>query len=127
MVFNSVGFLFFFPAVVASYFALPHRFRWILLLLASYFFYCAWNFRLIWLILFTTVVSYCAALLLTRTKNKKLRKAELLLTLISCLSVLVFFKYFDFLSLSVTGILRAIQIPAREYTLYLILPEGMSV
>lgn len=126
MVFNSVGFLFFFPAVVASYFALPHRFRWILLLLASYFFYCAWNFRLIWLILFTTVVSYCAALLLTRTKNKKLRKAELLLTLISCLSVLVFFKYFDFLSLSVTGILRAIQIPAREYTLNLILPVGIS-
>lgn len=71
-------------------------------------------------------MSYGAALLLNRTKNKALRKAELILALISCLGVLVFFKYFDFLSLSVTGILRALHIPAREYVLDMILPVGIS-
>ena len=35
MLFNSLDFVFFFPAVVAIYFALPYRYRWMLLLGAS--------------------------------------------------------------------------------------------
>lgn len=126
MVFNSLGFLIFFPVVTLLYFLLPHRFRWIHLLLSSYYFYCVWNYQLFWLIFFTTVVSYTTARLLEKTKKTAYRKAELVLALVCCLGVLVFFKYFDFLSLSFTGILRALHIPAREYTLNLLLPVGIS-
>jgi alginate O-acetyltransferase complex protein AlgI len=41
MQFNSAEFLFFFPTVLLLYFALPHRWRWVLLLGASYTFYNA--------------------------------------------------------------------------------------
>ena len=64
MTFNSIEFLIFFPIVSILFFVLPHRFRWMMLLLASYYFYMSWNASLVFLILFTTVVSYGAALVL---------------------------------------------------------------
>ena len=46
MLFNSIHFLFFFVIVMAMYFAIPYRFRWILLLGASYYFYMSFKTRL---------------------------------------------------------------------------------
>ena len=43
MLFNSAAYFAFFTLVAVGYFALPHRFRWALLLAASYFFYMSWN------------------------------------------------------------------------------------
>ena len=43
MLFNSIDFLIFFPIVTLLYFLIPYRFRYIWLLLASYYFYMAWN------------------------------------------------------------------------------------
>jgi len=43
MFFNSLQFLVFFPVVCALYFATPNRFRWVLLLAASYYFYMSWR------------------------------------------------------------------------------------
>ena len=126
MTFNSLEFLIFFPVVTVLYFLLPSRFRWILLLGASYYFYMSWNPRLVFLILFTTLVSYGAALLLERTENKALRKAYLVVTLCACLGVLFFFKYFNFLSTSVTALLRAVSLPVDDFLLDLILPVGIS-
>ena len=126
MTFNSLEFLIFFPVVTVLYFLLPNRFRWILLLGASYYFYMSWNPRLVFLILFTTLVSYGAALLLERTENKALRKAYLVVTLCACLGVLFFFKYFNFLSTSVTALLRAVSLPVDDFLLDLILPVGIS-
>ena len=126
MTFNSLEFLIFFPVVTALYFLLPNRFRWMLLLGASYYFYMSWNPRLVFLILFTTLVSYGAALLLERTDNKALRKTYLIVTLCACLGVLFFFKYFNFLSGSVTALLRAVSLPVNDFFLDLILPVGIS-
>jgi D-alanyl-lipoteichoic acid acyltransferase DltB (MBOAT superfamily) len=70
MTFNSVQFLIFFPVVTVLYFALPNKFRWMLLLVASYYFYMSWNPSLVFLILFTTVVSYGAALLIEKSESK---------------------------------------------------------
>jgi len=126
MVFNSVQFLIFFPIVTLLYFAISHKYRWFFLLLASYYFYIAWNFKLIWLILCTTLISYGAALVLKKTKKTKYKKLVLAIALVCCLGVLVFFKYFDFLSLSVTEFLNFLHIPAREFTLNLVLPVGIS-
>ncbi len=126
MTFNSLAFLIFFPTVTLLYFLLPNRFRWMLLLVASYYFYMSWNPSLVFLILFTTVVSYGAALLLEKTESKKLRKACLIITLCACLGVLFFFKYFNFLSSTVTGLLRLFRLPVKDHLLDLILPVGIS-
>lgn len=50
MVFNSLEFLIFYPAVLILYFLVPTKFRWILLLAASYYFYLSWNVELVFLI-----------------------------------------------------------------------------
>ncbi len=126
MNFNSLEFLVFFPIVVLLFFILPHRFRWIMLLAASYAFYMSWSAELIVLILFTTVVSYFAAFGIAKTKSKAIKKLLLTITLVTCLGILFFFKYFNFLADSVTAALRFFSFPASDLTLQLLLPVGIS-
>lgn len=126
MNFNSLEFLVFFPLVVLLFFLMPHRFRWIVLLAASYFFYMSWSAELIVLILFTTLVSYLASIGIEATQSRTKKKLLLTLTLVTCLGVLFFFKYFNFLSDSVTAALRAFTLPVNDLTLELILPVGIS-
>lgn len=126
MTFNSIQFLIFFPVVTILHFVLPQRFRWIWLLAASYYFYMSWNPSLVFLILFTTAVSYGAALILERTESKKLKKLCLVATLCACLGVLFFFKYFNFLSGTITSIVRWFDPDAKDHLLDLILPVGIS-
>lgn len=126
MNFNSLEFLVFFPLVVLLFFVLPHRFRWIMLLAASYFFYMSWSAELIILILFTTLISYLASIGIEATESKTKKKLLLTLTLVTCLGVLFFFKYFNFLADSVTAVLRAFTLPVSDLALELILPVGIS-
>lgn len=131
MLFNSYIYAIFLIIVFALHWLLPHRFRWIMLLIASYYFYMSWNPELVILIALTTLVSYASGLLISRYRNaegkkRKLSKLVLVLALVICFGVLFFFKYFDFFSTSVTAILRAFSLPAQEFTLRLILPVGIS-
>ena len=134
MIFNSIEFLIFFPIVLLLYFVLPQKLRWVMLLLASYYFYISWNVSLIWLILFTTAVSYVSSILIGRLKKKypngEKRGQErfwLVLTLVVSLGVLFFFKYFNFLSDSVNGIANLFRSEAQSpLILNLILPVGIS-
>ena len=126
MTFNSLQFLIFFPIVAVLHYVIPTKYRWIMLLAASYYFYMSWNPSLVFLIAFTTAVSYAAALLMHRTENKRVKKTWLVITLIACLGVLFFYKYFNFLSSSVTGLLRLFRLPVEDHLLDLILPVGIS-
>ena len=62
MLFNSLEFAIFLPIVFTLYWLLPHRFRWVLLFISSYWFYMSWNPKYVFLILFTTLISFFAAL-----------------------------------------------------------------
>lgn len=126
MNFNSLEFAIFLPIVFGLYWGLPHKFRWPLLLLASYYFYMSWNPRYIVLILFTTAVSYAAALLLEKYRNTAVRKGILVSSLVMIFGVLFFFKYFNFLSNSVARVLGAFAIRLHPVTLNLLLPVGIS-
>ena len=88
MIFNSLGFLIFYPVVLLLYFVLPKRCKWPVLLAASYYFYMYWNWKLVFLILFTTVVSYISAIIIEKTENKRRKKFWLAMTLITSLGVL---------------------------------------
>ena len=67
MNFNSLSFLIFLPAVLILYFVIPQRFRWIWLLMASYYFYMSWNAIYALLLFASTLVTYLGGLLLDGT------------------------------------------------------------
>lgn len=127
MLFNSLEFLIFLPIIFIIFWAVPNRWRWIPLLIASYYFYMYWSPRLIFLILFTTLVSYLCGILLERTGERlALRRAILALTMVTCLGVLVFFKYFNFLYQSFFDLVQLFggNGPAGYFSI--ILPVGIS-
>ena len=127
MLFNSWQFAVFFVIVFFAYFALPHRFRWILLLIASYYFYMSWNPELVVLISGVTLETYFAARLLSNpARSNRTRKWILAVGVTVPLLVLFFFKYFNFFSEAVTQALALVSIPVHSRALDIILPVGIS-
>lgn len=126
MLFNSLSYAVFLPIVFALYWILPHKFRWILLFISSYYFYMSWNPRYVVLILFTTVVSYAAGLMIERTNSRRGKKRIMIAAVSLSLAVLFFYKYFNFFSESFTELLRKFTIPVQPFTLNLLLPVGIS-
>ena len=77
---------------------LPHKFRWAFLLLASYVFYMSWDIRYGALILFVTLVAYVSGLLIYGAREReRRRKAVMICGVGLTLSLLIFYKYLDFL------------------------------
>ena len=126
MNFNSLEFLIFLPVVAGLYWLLPHKFRWVLLLAASLFFYMSWNVWLIILIGITTVTAYVAAIAVSRAKSVKVKRIWLAATLVICLGILVFFKYINFLIESVVGVIRLFNAEQDDIVLNILLPVGIS-
>lgn len=126
MLFNSYEFIFFFPMVVAGYFILKPKYRWILLLLASYYFYMCWNYKYVVLIMMSTIVDYVSGIIIYRSSNKTRRVTFLLASLITNLGLLFFFKYFNFFGNTVNFFLDKFNIfydvPAYDF----LLPVGIS-
>lgn len=126
MTFNSWEFLIFFPVVALLYYALPKRARWPMLLIASYYFYMFYQAKLVVLILFTTLVSWIASLIIEGTDRRSTKKLCLAVTLVVCLGVLFFFKYFGFVFDSFAGIITLLGKEPPELVLKLVLPVGIS-
>lgn len=126
MLFNSFAYAIFLPIVFILYWALPHRFRWVLLLVSSYYFYMSWNAKYVVLILFTTVVSYISARLIEGDSSKSKKKAVLTCALVACLGVLFVFKYFNFAIESVAAVCNLFSLRLTAPTLKLMLPVGIS-
>ena len=96
MNFNSLDFVLFFPVVFILHWALPHRFRWALLLGASWLFYFRWDFRAGFLLIGVTLLSWLCAGGIDRAKRPCTRRALLLLALAGSLGCLGYFKYAGF-------------------------------
>ncbi len=126
MLFNSFSYAIFLPIVFILYWLLPHKYRWLLLFIASYYFYMSWNIKYVVLILFTTFVSYLSAILVEKQDTKKKKKFILTVTALLCLGVLFFFKYFNFVSESIASVLSLFSIKLHPLTLKLLLPVGIS-
>ncbi len=127
MLFNSIQFLIFFPIVVLIYFLIPQKYRYIWLLITSYFFYMCWNAKYAILLLFSTIVTYACGLLIDRyKKNKKLKITFLTISLILNLSILFVFKYFDFIIDNINRFLNFFHLNAVNPTFDVVLPVGIS-
>ncbi len=93
MIFHSFDYLLFLPLVAAVFFAVPHRWRWALLLLASNIFYGSWRIEFLALLWFTTAVDYGAARAMMGTRDPAKRRLLLVASMICNLGPLMFFKY----------------------------------
>lgn len=96
MLFNSFSFLAFFAVVAVAYYALPHRFRWLLLLLASVYFYSTFSPTYLTLLAAVTVVTYVAGRAIGATEDHRRRKLLLGVSVAAVISALLVFKYYDF-------------------------------
>lgn len=134
MLFNSIQFLIFFPIVVALYYLIPKKVRYIWLLLASYYFYMSWNAKYALLLLFSTFVTYLSGLALGYMKNKQLagpvKKRGMKLCVAASftlnLGVLFWFKYFDFAVDNINYVLSKLHITLLNPQFDIILPVGIS-
>ena len=127
MNFTSLEFLVFFPVVLFLYWRLPGRFRWALMLGASYFFYMNWNPALGFLLAGTTLVSYGAAVRIQAARKRNASgKGWLVLAAAVSLGSLAVFKYGGFLAESTAALIRFFGGPSYAPGLSLILPAGIS-
>ena len=126
MLFNSLNFCLFLPIVVVTYYLLPFRLRWMLLLAASYFFYMCWNPYYVILILLSTAVDYWAGLKMGACEKKESKKKYLILSILTNLGLLLYFKYFNFFAGSLNEIFLASEMNARVPLFDILLPVGIS-
>jgi D-alanyl-lipoteichoic acid acyltransferase DltB (MBOAT superfamily) len=125
MLFNSIQFVIFFVVVTKVFFALPHRFRWLLLLLASCYFYMAFVPVYILILFFTIVIDYIAGILLEDSEGKR-KKLYLIMSLIANIGVLAIFKYYNFLNENITQLLGVFSFSNPIPYLSILLPIGLS-
>src|SRR6188472_777711 len=97
MLFNSIQFLIFFPVVTFLYFITPHRFRWLLLLTASCYFYMSFIPAYILILAVTIVIDYFAGIYIEKSSGKK-RLRFLIVSIVSLILTLFIFKYFNFVN-----------------------------
>jgi D-alanyl-lipoteichoic acid acyltransferase DltB (MBOAT superfamily) len=129
MLFNSLTFLVFLPAVFCIYWFVLHKnllARNVFLLLASYVFYGWWDWRFLSLIAFSTLVDYYVARFIATSYSQKKRKLLLVVSLIVNLGLLGFFKYVNFFVDSWVDAFNGLGIAMNTSTLNIILPVGIS-
>jgi D-alanyl-lipoteichoic acid acyltransferase DltB (MBOAT superfamily) len=126
VLFNTIEFAIFLPVVIIAYFMLPHKFRWILLLAASYYFYMSWKVEYIFLIVISTVIDYTAGLAMERFSTKRKRLPFLVLSLVTNLGLLFYFKYYNFATQNLNELFRQFALPADIPVMTLLLPVGIS-
>ncbi len=120
MLFNSFQYIVFFICTVVLYYALPHRFRWILILAASVAFYMAWRPVLIVLILFSCIVNFVASKTLVHPAFDMRRKWVLAVCLFINFALLFVFKYLTLF----LNTLAFFNIGTPEFDI--VLPMGIS-
>ncbi len=131
MLFSTGTFWLFFPVVLALLWANRPTLRSVavqnaILLGASYVFYGWWDWRFLGLIIVSTLIDYIAALGMERAGDSPARKRWLHLSVFANLSILGFFKYFNFFAGELKSGLAAAGVSADWTTLDIILPVGIS-
>lgn len=141
MAFNTLVFILFFIFVLIGSFVIPAKWKWLFLLVSSYFFYCYASVKFLIFILLTTLTSYFATLYMGKqyeieksegsTKEIKRacylkRKKVLILTLVLNFGILLFLKYFNFFSDNLNHLFSSLSLNSQIPRLNLLLPLGIS-
>lgn len=126
LLFTQLTFWVFFSIVFALYAVLPHRAQNRMLLVASYVFYGAWDWRFLSLILISTLIDYVVGLRMQAATQDTVRKRLLMVSLAANLGMLGVFKYAGFFVDSFIAMLAQVGYAADPFTVSIILPVGIS-
>lgn len=128
MLFNSISFGIFLPIVFLIYWFVTKKLKFqnVLLLLASYFFYGCWDWRFLFLLLFSTLLDYYSGIKIEEADKTKTKRFWFWLSIFINLSFLGIFKYFNFFSESLTDALSWIGWKIDPVLINIILPVGIS-
>lgn len=126
MFFNSLHFIIFLPTVIFIYYLLPQKYRWFLLLVASYYFYMCWRAEYIFLIILSTLVDYRAGIGIEEATEPAVRKRYLYLSLVINLGLLFSFKYFNFFGNAFNDLFSLINLKFAVPEFKVLLPIGIS-
>lgn len=129
MFFNSFHFAIFLPIVFALYWFVLNKSKTtqnFLLIAASYYFYSCWDWRFLFLLIFSTLLDYFSAMKIESASTQKERKIWLWLCISINLGFLGVFKYYNFFASSFADLMHSFGFQANPVLLKLILPVGIS-
>ncbi|GHC59499.1 MBOAT family O-acyltransferase [Ulvibacter litoralis] len=129
MLFNSIDFALFLPIVFLLYWFVTNKslkLQNLLLVAASYLFYGWWDWRFLFLILFSTLVDYTVGIALSKEKEKNKRLVLIWISILVNLGLLGFFKYYNFFLDNFTTAFSFFGRDINSSSLNIILPVGIS-
>jgi alginate O-acetyltransferase complex protein AlgI len=129
MFFNSLSFALFLPIVFVLYWFVTNnhlKFQNILLLVSSYFFYAYWDWRFLFLLMFSTFLDYYTGLKMEAATNLQAKKMWFWLSISVNIGFLGFFKYYNFFAQSFADAALNVGFQVSPWTLKIILPVGIS-
>lgn len=129
MLFNSIDFAVFLPIVFVLYWFVVNRDlqrQNLLIVVASYIFYGWWDWRFLFLILFSTLIDFLVGLGLEKQEDPSRRKLLLLCSILVNLGFLGFFKYFNFFLDNFIEAFSFFGTEIRASSLTIVLPVGIS-
>ena len=129
MLFNSIDFAIFLPIVFILYWCVTNnnlKLQNLLIVAASYLFYGWWDWRFLFLILFSTIVDYSVGMALKTESNQTKRKVLLWISILVNLGFLGFFKYYNFFLENFVTTFSFFGNPINPQGLNIILPVGIS-
>ena len=128
MLFNSFAYAVFLPIVFMLYWFVTKKLKYqnILLLISSYFFYACWDYRFLFLLMFSTFLDYFTGLKMYEARNAAGKKFWFWLSVGINLGFLGVFKYYNFFEKSFAELLMHFGIRTSFWTLKVILPVGIS-
>ena len=130
MLFNSLEFLIFLPIIFFLYWFIFYKNfqkQNLLILFGSYLFYGWWDWRFLFLIIFSTVIDYVVGYRIYYSKTIKSKKIYVFVSLVFNLSILGWFKYFNFFVDSWINLVSLFGYQLKNYdSMSVILPVGIS-
>ena len=129
MFFNSLNFAFFLPIVFILYWSINAnnvKLKNIVLLIASYFFYACWDWRFLFLLIFSTLLDYFTGIKMSNSNSENSRKYWFWASVIINLGFLGVFKYYNFFAESFAQAISSVGLNINPWTIKVILPVGIS-
>ncbi len=125
MLFNSINFLLFFPIVAILFYVLPHKFRWLHLLIASCIFYMFFIPEYILILIGIILIDFLAAIYIDKSEQKN-KKKYLIISILATVLLLFYFKYFNFFTQNLHDFFALFGVNFNNKVHDIILPIGLS-
>jgi alginate O-acetyltransferase complex protein AlgI len=129
MLFNSLSFAIFLPIVFILYWVIGSaklRSQNVLLIVSSYYFYACWDWRFLFLLVFSTLLDFYSGIKISKASGQHNKKIWLFISIVINLGILGVFKYYNFFSSSFADALSLLGVKVNMSSLELILPVGIS-